>query len=98
MHSCELLANPAALPDVQVLNTHKTVKCFMLYRAWVKTLVRFLPSLWFILCRQSPIVHVSEELYIRGVSKTKIKNANTKRTVTVLEGIFLEFLRDPLLI
>ncbi len=58
--SCELLANPAALHDVQVLNTHKTPSS-ALSRMGQNS--RFLPSLWFTLCRQSPIGHVSEELY-----------------------------------
>ncbi len=45
--SCELLANPAAVVDVLVLNVHKTPPLYELYqdrKAWIKTLGH-LPSL-----------------------------------------------------
>jgi hypothetical protein len=44
--SCELLANPAAVADVLVLNVHKTPSSALpAKKAMVKTLVRPLPSL-----------------------------------------------------
>ena len=43
--SCELLANPAAVADALVLNVY-TKHRQELSKAWVKTLVGPLPSLW----------------------------------------------------
>jgi hypothetical protein len=48
--SFELLENPAAVADVLVLNVHKTQSSNFITQgrhAWVKTLVRPLPSHWF---------------------------------------------------
>jgi hypothetical protein len=49
MLSCELLANPDAVADVLVLNVMYTKHRHELYhsgKAWVKTLIRPLPSIW----------------------------------------------------
>ncbi len=37
--SCELMANPAAVADVLVLNVHKTLSWALSRKAWVKTVV-----------------------------------------------------------
>jgi hypothetical protein len=43
--SCERLANPAVIVDVLILNVHKTPpELYNVKKAWVKTVVRPLPS------------------------------------------------------